>query len=305
MDGRSSRLTLLALALSVGFVAACGGGRSAPQALPPQTLVDEPSSESEADVPPPEAIVEEPEKPETLIVLEEAGPVDAAPTLVEAAEAERVRRARATRSTLRLTDKNLSHHAVGELTTSTPTAAPAEAQSASNEIKISGTAPAPDQAASPTPPVASESAGAPAGDLNGDLASDPADSSDESYWRNRVLDIRLRWRAAYDSIEALEGQAAKLRNNFYAEDDPYYRDTQIKPAWDRAIEDLESAREDVVEYEKELGSVVDDGRRSGAMPGWLREGIEHEPPTGGAPSDRIDPDHYAVDPVIYEGGDGP
>jgi hypothetical protein len=99
----------------------------------------------------------------------------------------------------------------------------------------------------------------------------------EEYWRDRVLDARLRLRQAVDEVEELERDAASLRRSFYAEDDPYIRDGRIKEAWDRATGRLETARREVERLRDELSETLQEGRRDGALPGWLREGIELEP----------------------------
>lgn len=99
----------------------------------------------------------------------------------------------------------------------------------------------------------------------------------EEYWTAQVLDARRTWRSAYDSIERLEARAAEARRRFYAEDDPFYRDSQIKPQWDRALEELDRARDEMVEARRRLARLLVEGRESGALPGWLREGIELEP----------------------------
>ena len=102
-------------------------------------------------------------------------------------------------------------------------------------------------------------------------------SREEQYWRSEALQIRTAWREAFDSLADLEEQAAKLRNDFYAADDPFYRDRQIKPAWDRVLDKIEEAERTILESQRELEELMEDGRRSGALPGWLREGIELEP----------------------------
>jgi hypothetical protein len=130
----------------------------------------------------------------------------------------------------------------------------------------------------------------------------------EEHWRSAVRGVRERWRAAYDSIERLEGRVAELRRRFYSEDDPYYRDSQIKPAWDHAIEDLEAARDEVDQAQVDLGDLLEAGRLEGAFPGWLREGIELEPPigSGSRPEDRSVEDaglHHSREPSITEAKD--
>jgi hypothetical protein len=104
-----------------------------------------------------------------------------------------------------------------------------------------------------------------------------AAAKDERYWRARVRGLREEWAAAVESIGELETRAAGLRNRFYAQDDPYVRDGQIKPAWDRALESLDAAKQRAQSLEDQLGAVLEEGRQAGALPGWLRDGIELEP----------------------------
>jgi hypothetical protein len=139
---------------------------------------------------------------------------------------------------------------------------------------------------------------------DGEGASEPAPEVDleelaasEVRWRALVLEARTRWREAYDSIERLQGQVADLRNRFYAEDDPYFRDSQIKSAWDHAIEQLRQARDEVLQAQADLDGHLEAGRVAGAFPGWLREGIEIEPPR----DDLVRPeDRSTEDTGIYE-----
>jgi hypothetical protein len=99
----------------------------------------------------------------------------------------------------------------------------------------------------------------------------------EEYWRSTVLDLRLRLRAAVDELAELDGRAAGLRRSFYAEDDPYVRDGEIKPAWDRALDRIDETRRDILRLYRELEDTLEQGSQAGALPGWLREGIELEP----------------------------
>jgi hypothetical protein len=133
------------------------------------------------------------------------------------------------------------------------------------------------------------------------------DAEDEEYWRRLVYDLRREWRNAYDDIEEYESEIARLRRDFYAEDDPFYRDSQIKPAWDKALKDLEEAQRTVERSQEELEKAMDEGHRAGALPGWLREGIELEPEID--PEDplaaRDDQFHEPSEPVVVEeDGDG-
>ncbi|MEM1247908.1 MAG: hypothetical protein AAGK22_16160 [Acidobacteriota bacterium] len=100
----------------------------------------------------------------------------------------------------------------------------------------------------------------------------------EIYWRTRAREVRQEWRDAYDSIATLQGQAEDLRTRFFAEDDPVRRDREIKPAWDRTLDRLDEARRSVDRAKEKLAQIQDEGRRAGALPGWLREGTEIQPP---------------------------
>lgn len=102
-------------------------------------------------------------------------------------------------------------------------------------------------------------------------------AQNEAYWRQRGLEIRQRWRRTVDEIQTLEQRTAELRQRFYATDDPYVRDTQVKPDWDRALDRLVQARVEVETIKKELATYLEEGRRAGALPGWMRAGAELEP----------------------------
>jgi hypothetical protein len=67
------------------------------------------------------------------------------------------------------------------------------------------------------------------------------------------------------------------------------RDAQIKPAWDRALADLEDARRRAEEGPREVEAYLDEGRTSGALPGWLREGSDLEPEPAGPEADGAEP----------------
>ena len=134
------------------------------------------------------------------------------------------------------------------------------------------------------------------------------DGPDEQRWRQRVRTLREHWALSVETIHELEERAASLRTRFYAADDPYVRDGQIKPAWDHALESLAAARQRALEIELELEATLEEGARAGALPGWLREGLELEPTD--FPYDRPDRGEPAEgelsgEPVILdEGGNG-
>jgi hypothetical protein len=45
----------------------------------------------------------------------------------------------------------------------------------------------------------------------------------------------------------------------------------IKPAWDKKREELETARRELAEAQKDLADLPEKARKAGALPGWLRD----------------------------------
>lgn len=179
-------------------------------------------------------------KTATVVVLDEGGDAAAAPTsLAEAAARERERRRTAEKPVAVINDKNLAEFARDQKLT----------------------------VAEGVPEAQEAAPGA---------ATEPEERG-EQWWRERGLEIRRRWRYAVDSVERLEGEVAELRNRFYATDDPYLRDSQVKPEWDRKLAELDKVRREAAEGRSEVERFLEEGRVAGALPGWLREGVELEP----------------------------
>ncbi len=117
--------------------------------------------------------------------------------------------------------------------------------------------------------------------------TEPPVEKGEEYWRSRVLDLRMALHGAVEQLADLDTKAAGLRRSFYAEDDPYVRDGQIKPAWDRSLDQIASTRESIHRLQAQLSETLEEGRRAGALPGWLREGIELEPTPEELPAEPV------------------
>lgn len=248
----------------------------------PGTTAVEPPADSTAGANEAEVDPQSADDEITVVIEPPSGQTEQPKSLFAAAQAERARRARAGDSTIVITDKNLAEHAAGGQLTFVE-----EDDEESDEPST----------ADPTEEGSHEEA------LE-DLAED------EAYWRDRVGDLRQTWRDAIDRISELEERIAALRQDFYAEDDPFYRDSQIKPAWDRALEELEESRREARRAEEDLASAIEEGRRAGALPGWLREGLDLEPTAEeleavgeGEDEDRF---HQPSEPVVLdEEEDGP
>jgi hypothetical protein len=219
-------------------------------------------------------------------------------TLAQAAKAERERKAEAVPPRIVINNKTLHRYAKGgQLTVAEP------------KKKKNATAAAPPTVAAPTPATGASAAAAAAAKwaaagtptaatTAAPLAPLGTPERDERYWRGRALDIRERWRRAADRIKVLEQDVSEWRRRFYAQDDPWVRDGQIKPAWDRALEELRTSRAAVEAAKKELADFQEEGRIAGALPGWLREGIDLEPKE----EPPVDPTQAIETPIYKEPG---
>ena len=123
--------------------------------------------------------------------------------------------------------------------------------------------PATSPARTPAGPTPAVTPGAPA-------AGEPGPQGEE-YWRNEARRARDRVSELRATIVRLENETRKMEADFYSWDDGAYRDGVIKPAWDKAREDLATARRELPLAEKALDELPDRARRAGALPGWLRE----------------------------------
>jgi|CXWL01.1.fsa_nt_gi type IV pilus biogenesis protein CpaD/CtpE len=250
------------------LLAGCASGSPAPGPLPPQTLTrpapiaesgitpnaddPAPTPSPSASNPPgtPEPAFEatavndvEPRDSPNVVVLGSSEPQaeEVQQGLVAAAMNERARRRDAEATKIVVNDKNLASYASGGSITVLHESA----------------------AAQPSAPPANPD------DHRGD---------DESYWRGRARELRQDWADAAREVTELQKEAEGLRRRFYDADDPYVRDAQIKPAWDRALARLAEARDRVTARQDTLRGLMEEGRKAGALPGWLREGSELEPP---------------------------
>ncbi|MEZ5313071.1 MAG: hypothetical protein R2862_05140 [Thermoanaerobaculia bacterium] len=244
-----------ALLLALPF-AGCAANQNKAESLPPV-------SESVAKLPEPtpaESPVAAPTPPTVVVIDDPAAEqtAQAPQTLAEAARAEQARRATAKKPVVVLNNSSLTAYGKDQKLT----------VAEGSESNVSE-------------PAAAAAAAVAAAEQN------------EKYWRERGLEIRQRWRSAHDRIADLQGEAEQLRTRFYSTDDPYVRDGQIKPEWDRALDELDQSRREEERCSQEIERFLLEGRRAGALPGWLREGIELEP----APPERKSPSAEPTEPV--------
>ena len=207
--------------------------------------------------------------PRTVVIEGEAPPESDRRSLMDAARAARAEREGTGSATAVITDETLAEYATGELSIAEK--------------------PAGDPPKVPPSATSGENAG--------------KEPRGEAYWRDRVRAERTAWRDLFDETVELESEIARLRREFYAEDDGYYRDSQIKPAWDRALDRLAEIREEIVHARETVFKTLEEGRLAGALPGWLREAIDLEPEELESEDDLED--HEITEPVVLdETGDG-
>lgn len=225
--------------LLIPLIGLAGCGTAVPPPVTPKETPRKPPSPAPEPTPAPpatEAVPPQPSNSPKAVDVVDPGGESSPLSLVQAAKAERERRAHAGEPVAVITDKTLPHLPKGQLTYAGPKPK--------------------------TDPGASSNAGT---------------ARDEEYWRGRALEIRTRWKKTADEVKDLEQSAAGWRRRFYAENDPYARDSQVKPEWDRVLDRLGKARAEVETTRKELDDFMEEGRQAGALPGWLREGSEQEP----------------------------
>ena len=93
----------------------------------------------------------------------------------------------------------------------------------------------------------------------------------EAQWRESARAARRRVEELKARVYQLEGETASLEKDFYRWDDGQYRDGVIKPAWDKKKEELEAAKNELAQAEKDLADLPEKARKAGALPGWIRE----------------------------------
>jgi len=92
----------------------------------------------------------------------------------------------------------------------------------------------------------------------------------EAEWRGIMNHAHALVVDGEQRVKDLDMKSKQLENDFYAQSDGYRRDGVIKPAWDKARDDLAKARTDLDAARKSLDDLSEEARRSGTPPGWLR-----------------------------------
>lgn len=92
----------------------------------------------------------------------------------------------------------------------------------------------------------------------------------EDDWRSLVDRSKAAVQNGELRVRELETKSKQLENDFYAMSDGNRRDAVVKPAWDKAREDLAKARQELEDARKALDDLSEEARKSNTPPGWLR-----------------------------------
>lgn len=113
-----------------------------------------------------------------------------------------------------------------------------------------------------------------------DLAGLDAGAEDRRrHWRGLYLKQIETLEQIHKQIEVLDAQIPGLWSQFYAWDDPVYRDGVIKPKLDAALAMRQQLEEQLAQEEERLPEILDNARRDGALPGWFRDLPQPTPST--------------------------
>ena len=97
------------------------------------------------------------------------------------------------------------------------------------------------------------------------------------YWQQKYLQQLDRISSIKHQIEELDLEIPALWTDFYARDDPMYRDGVIKPKLDRSLKRRDDLAALLLEEEPKLAQIKEEARRNGAEPGWWRDIKEPTP----------------------------
>lgn len=114
-----------------------------------------------------------------------------------------------------------------------------------------------------------------------DVQGDGAEIEGEMPGFGESMEKKQYWQAIYSQqldfvkdiraqIDALDTKIPGLWRDFYAWDDPAYRDGVIKPQLDEALAQRQKLEVDLTKAEAKLGQIKQDARKDGAQPGWFR-----------------------------------
>lgn len=109
-----------------------------------------------------------------------------------------------------------------------------------------------------------------------------SEAASQRLWQQRYQRARGYLRHLEDEESRLSREVERLKAEFYALDDPFRRDGEIKPAWDKALAKLTDTRARLAESRALPDEVLQAGLKAGALPGWFR-GLPEPAPVSSPP----------------------
>ncbi len=106
--------------------------------------------------------------------------------------------------------------------------------------------------------------------IEGEMGNFAATSEKKQYWQAKYEGQLDLIRQIREQIDALDLEIPGLWRDFYAWDDPMYRDGVIKPKLDQALAQRQKLEGDLQKAEAGLATIKQQARRDGAQPGWFR-----------------------------------
>jgi hypothetical protein len=103
------------------------------------------------------------------------------------------------------------------------------------------------------------------------VSSSGNDNERKLYWQGRYKQQLNLIESVKNQIQELDYEIPGLWRDFYAWDDPAYRDGVIKPNLDSALARREGLETQLREGEEELKQIKSSAREDGGEPGWFRE----------------------------------
>jgi len=119
----------------------------------------------------------------------------------------------------------------------------------------------------PEPTAAAEGTGPGTDD---DEAGQPStEARDEAWWRERLTAARSELETSRQSLTSQQEKVSQLQADFVGRDDPAQRE-QIRQQLSAATEEAVRLQGQVAADEKAIDAILDEARRAGVPPGWIR-----------------------------------
>jgi hypothetical protein len=101
------------------------------------------------------------------------------------------------------------------------------------------------------------------------VEKDKEEEKDEAWWRKRITAAREALQRTELAADAFQSRINALTTDFVNRDDPYQR-AQISIDRQKALNELERMKADMVRIKQQIADIEEEARVAGVPPGWLR-----------------------------------